>query len=134
MPTILCVDDNRKTLEMLSSLFHMCGFRVLTAEGPAEALTLVRAIQFDLVVLDYEMPGLTGTAVAREIRRIRERVPILLHSGSLSVPEAELDAVDACSAKGESIDSLLRTVRVLLAQGRDRAKSTYSESLSSRVS
>jgi two-component system, cell cycle sensor histidine kinase and response regulator CckA len=121
MPTILCVDDNRKTLRMLSSLFHVCGFSVLTAEDPADALTLVKAMQFDLAVLDYDMPGLTGTAFAQELRRIKPKVPILLHSGSLSLPEAELDAVDACSAKGESVDSFLRKVRDLLAIGTNRA-------------
>ena len=125
MPTILCVDDNRKTLRMLSSLFHMCGFSVVTAEGPADALAQVKAMQFDLVVLDYEMLGLTGTACAQELRRIKPGIPILLHSGSPSIPEAELDAVDACSAKGESVDSLLRKVRDLLAIGTIRAQSTH---------
>jgi CheY-like chemotaxis protein len=125
MPTILCVDDNRETLRMLSSLFHMCGFSVLTAECPADALAQVKAMQFDLVVLDYEMQGLTGTACAQELRRIEPRIPILLHSGSLAIPEAELEAVDACSAKGESVDSLLRKVRDLLAIGTIRAQSTH---------
>ena len=125
MPTILCVDDNRETLRTLSSLFHVCGFSVLTAERPADALALVKTIRFDLVVLDYEMPGLTGTACAQKVRQIQPRVPILLYSGSVSIPEAELDAVDACSAKGESVDSLLCKVRDLLAIGTSGAQSTH---------
>jgi CheY-like chemotaxis protein len=122
MPIILCVDDSCRALRMLSSVFQMCGFSVLTAECPTHALSLVETTQFDLAVLDYEMPGLLGTALAREIRRIKPAVPILLHSGSVLIPEDELDAVDAFSAKGESVESFLFKVRELLTIGTARAR------------
>jgi CheY-like chemotaxis protein len=122
MPTILCVDDSCRALRMLSSVLRMCGFGVLTAECPIHALSLAETTQFDLAVLDYEMPGLFGTALAREIRRIKPAVPILLHSGSVLIPEDELAAVDACSAKGESVESFLHKVRELLTIGTAHAR------------
>ena len=67
-PRVLVVDDQegvRYSLELL--LRH--GYQIDTAENGMQALELLQEIEFDLVVLDLQMPGLHGTDVLREIKK-----------------------------------------------------------------
>jgi CheY-like chemotaxis protein len=67
------------TEEMLAALnYEPAGFT-----RPSEALEEFRAdpTRFDAVVLDQLMPGMTGTELARQLRRLRADVPVVLISG-----------------------------------------------------
>jgi len=114
VPTILYVDDSPKALRLLSSVFQMCRYVVLTADDPRKALAMAETIEFDLAVFDYQLPHMSGVALARHIRRLRPEVPLLLFSAMVTLPEDELGAVDEVVAKGESLDLLLNKVRRLL--------------------
>ena len=121
MLTVLCVDDNPKALRLLASVFQMCGYGVLTSDDPWKALELARRTPFDLVVLDYELPHMSGIALARRMKSLRPGVPLVLYSGSVSVTDEELRIVDAYVAKDETIDVLLHKLRTLLGPGREPA-------------
>ena len=69
---------------------------------------------FDLAVLDYELPHMSGIALARRMKSLRPGVPLVLYSGSVSIKDEELGAVDVYVAKGETIDVLLHKLRDLL--------------------
>lgn len=114
VPTILYVDDSPKALRLLGSVFQICGYTVLTADDPRKALTMTETMEFDLAVLDYQLPHMSGAALARDIRRLRPEVPLLLFSAMVTLPERELGAVDDFVAKGESVDLLLSKIRGLL--------------------
>jgi len=114
VPTILYVDDSLKALRLLSSVFQMCGYAVLTADDPHKALAMAETIEFDLAVLDYQLPHMSGATLARYIRHVKPEVPLLLFSAMVTLPEDELSAVDDFVAKGESVDLLLNKVRRLL--------------------
>jgi CheY-like chemotaxis protein len=60
--TILCIDDGRTFLEVFRAHFEDRGYRVLTASSGKEALELLEVKRVDAVVLDYQMPGMTGAA------------------------------------------------------------------------
>jgi CheY-like chemotaxis protein len=66
---ILVVDDNALNLTVASTLLANEGVRVVTAESGSEALELLAHQQFDLVLMDLEMPGMSGLAVARKLRQ-----------------------------------------------------------------
>jgi len=53
---------------MLSRRLKKRGYSVLTAEGGAAALDMVRAQPIDLILLDIEMPGMTGLEVLQKVR------------------------------------------------------------------
>ena len=77
MVKILVVDDETKILKMVSDYLEAVGFEVTGAPDGITALKKFREIDFDLIVLDFMMPGIDGIDV---IRRIRETsaVPIVM--------------------------------------------------------
>ncbi len=75
----LVVDDNATSRSVLSSVLGRWGMTVTTAAGGAEAMRAVEEKEFDVALIDLEMPGLDGIATAREVRR-RRGLPLLLLS------------------------------------------------------
>jgi CheY-like chemotaxis protein len=121
--TILCVDDNPHDLSLVTALFETQGYFVLSTDDPQEALNWAKGAVFDLAILDYELPSMNGTTLARKLKRISPRIPILLFSGALSIAPEELFAFDEYIAKGESPGMLLFKTRCLLEPAQARAAS-----------
>ena len=67
-PAILVVDDSRTNLAVMGKRLTRMGYLVSLCDNGVEALDLMHARRFDLVVLDMVMPGLSGIAVLRELR------------------------------------------------------------------
>src|SRR5581483_964745 len=67
-PTVLIVDDDRDIVTMVALTLQREGYRVLPAYDGASALRVARAERPALVILDWEMPGMTGPEVCRELR------------------------------------------------------------------
>ena len=111
--TVLYVDDNPKSSRLLASVLEECGFRVITKNDPVEALALCRRTYFDLALLDYEMPAMSGSRLAQEIKYLAPDVPVVLISGRATMPTTELAFVDAHFGFGTSLDDLLWTMRIL---------------------
>lgn len=74
---ILLVEDNMLGREIIASYIEDLGFSCATAGNGMEAVGLVKQEQFDLVLLDIEMPLLNGYLAAEEIRAMGSTVPIL---------------------------------------------------------
>lgn len=111
--TVLYVDDNPKSSRLLASVLEECGFRMISKTDPLEALALCRRTSFDLALLDYEMPVMSGAQLAQEIKRIMPEVPVVLISGRTSIPPDELEFVDAHFGFGTALDDLLWSMRIL---------------------
>jgi CheY-like chemotaxis protein len=111
--TVLYVDDNLRSSRLLSSVLEECGFRVIARNDPFEAMELCKRTYFDLALLDYEMPRISGARLAQEIKYLVPDVPVVLLSGRQSLPSAELAFVDAHFGFGTSLDDLLWTMRIL---------------------
>ena len=77
MPTVLVVEDERKIRDLLRAYLEHDGLTVLSTASGAEAITLTRDADPDLLVLDLRLPDVPGEEVAREIRRT-STVPILV--------------------------------------------------------
>ena len=111
--TVFYVDDNPKSSRLLTSVLEECGFRVIAKNDPIRALALCQRTCFDLALLDYEMPLMSGSKLAQEIKFLRPDVPVVLISGRSSLPPAELAFVDAHFGFGTALDDLLWTMRIL---------------------
>ena len=90
--TILLVDDEEVILHYLKTMLVQLGYKVTGASSSIEALALFQSApeKFNLVITDQTMPGMTGSALACEILKIR-RLPIILMSGyseTISAKEA----------------------------------------------
>jgi len=85
--TVFYVDDNPKSSRLLTSVLEECGFRVIAKNDPIEALALCQRTYFDLALLDYEMPVMSGSKLAQEIKYLVPDVPVVLISGRSSLPQ-----------------------------------------------
>ena len=83
---VLYVDDEEAIIFLMTRLLQRQGFRVSGYTDPREALGAVKANpdQFDLAVTDYNMPGMSGLAVASALRQIRADLPVVLASGYIT--------------------------------------------------
>ena len=89
---ILAVEDEPEVLDVLRAMLSAAGHTVFTAASGREALELFDHETVDLVLTDLGMPGMTGLALAEQLKR-RRAIPILLLTGWAD----ELDAATAPS-------------------------------------
>ena len=88
---ILIVDDESAIRRALRPPLLELGFQVAEASRGEEALQMMRATQFDAVLLDVNMPGIGGVETLRRIRAFAPRLPILM----LTVVDGEEEKVEA---------------------------------------
>ena len=83
---LLYIDDDEALVFLIKRLLERRGFRVSGYTDAAEALVALRAdpAEFDLVVSDYNMPGMSGLDVARIVRTIRADLPVAVASGLIA--------------------------------------------------
>lgn len=74
---ILVVDDDDRIRSLLSRFLRERGFRVSAAPNADKALSMLRSLSFDLLILDVMMPGMDGFELTSLVRETRE-TPILL--------------------------------------------------------
>ena len=88
---VMFIDDEEPLVNLAIHFLTKQGYRVTGFTQPEEALTAFKAQpdNFDLVVTDFNMPGMSGVAVAEEMLRIRPRLLIALSSGYLRPQEME---------------------------------------------
>src|SRR5271157_956367 len=109
---VLIVDDESSIRRALHSTLHGMGFEVDQASTGEEALDLVRASEYDVVLLDINMPGIGGVRTCREIRRRLPRLGILM----LTVRDSEEDKVTALDAGADDYITKPFSIRELAAR------------------
>ena len=123
MRTLLVVEDERPLAETLRFNLEMEGYRVRTAEDGIEGLSMARALQPDLVLLDLMLPRMDGLDVLRGIRETSQ-APVLLLTARTSeadrVKGLDLGADDYIT-KPFSLAELKARVRVHLRRKQDVA-------------
>ena len=116
--TVLCIDDDQAILRYEKMLLERSGYAVLAAASAQQGLRLVTMCKCDAVLLDYEMPGMKGDAIASEIKRIRPELTIIFLSAS-EVPTYALALVDAFVPKLEASRELLPMIAELCSRTHD---------------
>ena len=114
MAKILCIDDESAALNIRKRVLETAGHHVLTARSGDEGLQLFRSEPFDLVLLDYWMPGMNGIATARGLKRINPSVPMIILSGLSQLPDETIGVVDRWILKDEGPQFLLNSIKALL--------------------
>jgi CheY-like chemotaxis protein len=112
--TILCIDDQSKGPIGRKTLLENNGYEVLETVSGDEGLKLFLSHSVDAVILDYEMPGMNGDAVAAKMKRAKSHVPIMLLSAYEPLPTSKLLAVDTFLSKSQPPRILLSTLQNLL--------------------
>jgi len=120
-PTVLVVDDEPALVDVLEQYLRDEGFTVVrAADGPA-AIDLFERRRPDLVLLDINLPGFSGTEVLRRMRSVRD-VPIIMLTGRVDeidrVVGLELGADDYVGKPFSPREVVARVKSVLRRTGR----------------
>ena len=130
--TILCIDDHWNGLIGRKMFLENNGYEVLEATGGDEGLKLFKSHSVDAVVLDYQMPGMTGDVVATKMKSVKSSVPIMLLSAYGPLPKKRLQAVDTFVSKSQPPQILLSTLQDLLSNQSKPFFSRWLDSWKSR--
>jgi DNA-binding response OmpR family regulator len=115
MATVLCIDDEPRILELYATLIEAKGYKVLTASDGPTGIALTRTHRIDVVVLDFNMPGMNGNEVAQVLRTEQPNLPVAILSGYPDEPSESLRwFADALVYKGDGPATLLWTIERLL--------------------
>jgi len=119
MKTILVIDDDNMILMILKQMLTKAGYRVFTASGGEEGISLLASSQVDLVLTDYLMPGMSGIEVLNIIKLNQPLLPIIILTGhgdvALTIKAIQLGAVDFIEKpihSKELIEVIKRTLEI----------------------
>ena len=113
MTHILLVEDEVKLARFVELELNYEGYQVSIAYDGLTALTAARELHLDLVILDWVLPGLSGSEICRHLRNISDKLPIILLTVKDEVSDriVGLDAgADDYLVKPFSVDELLARV------------------------
>jgi PAS domain S-box-containing protein len=112
---VLYVDDEEAIVLLTKRLLERHGYRVTGYSNPRAALAAVQADpeQFDLVVTDYNMPGLSGLELAEALKALRPALPVLMISGYITDElqhKAPAAGIRELIYKPDTVEALCRAV------------------------
>ncbi len=116
--TVLVVDDDEAIGEFIVEALKLeTSYRPLRASNGREALEMIKTLVPDLIVLDYQLPGINGLELAERLSAIKTlaHIPILLMSAN--VPQRKLEKHSLASIeKPFSLDELIQAIEKLVAE------------------
>jgi len=93
-PRVLCVDDDLRTLDIVTRIVSRLPVECISTDQPRQALELARGQAPDLLVLDLMMPGITGWELLARIRHEHPDTPM-----RVVIVSAKDDAIERTIAK-----------------------------------
>jgi DNA-binding response OmpR family regulator len=79
--TVLCVENHPEYMGALTYMLERAGYEVTPATTGEQALLLLTTLHVDGVLLEYDLPDASSSAVRAEMKRIKPDVPVLLFAG-----------------------------------------------------
>ncbi len=121
---VLVAEDNPTNRKVIQKILERAGHQCFLARDGEDALDLIDQREFDALVLDMNMPGLTGIDVARMYRLMRgeqQRMPVIIFSANVT-PEAREESLEAGAddflPKPIQVELLLQTLARLITRFR----------------
>jgi DNA-binding response OmpR family regulator len=113
---ILVVDDESGIRALLTTFLERYGFAVRSAPDGASALALLRTEPVDVILVDLQMPGISGLDMAAEVRRTNLYVPMALITATpMAIPPMALRqiGISRVFVKPFDLEELLAWLRTL---------------------
>ena len=118
---ILLADDEVDIVKAIGKRLEVAGFEVIEANDGKEALTKVQTEPFDLLVLDWMLPEMTGVEVCAQVKQdSRTRhIPVIIFTASVDLNELEASTkektgAEAYMSKADGALTLIEKIRSLL--------------------
>jgi two-component system phosphate regulon response regulator PhoB len=122
--SILHVDDNEAISEVVADTLTQAGMKVDSCMSGTVALRKLasRKSQYDLIIVDNDLPGLDGLELIRRIHKMARwrATPVVMFSGEDCEDEAWRAGVDDFLRKSEDIDQLTSRITRVLRAAKDR--------------
>jgi CheY-like chemotaxis protein len=80
-PKVLVVDDDPNLTDLLVDTLEVIGYEAVPAGSAQQALSLLGEQQFNLVITDISMPGMSGIELLQEVKRLEADLPVMLITG-----------------------------------------------------
>jgi DNA-binding response OmpR family regulator len=119
--TVLVIEDDRATRDLYRSALQLAGYHVLVAGDGLSALRAIQEVVFDAIVLDLDLPQVTGVAIRQELAAHPHtaRVPVVVVTGTdwpVDIPpHAQLTKPISPDIL---VDAVTRAIRASLPSGR----------------
>ena len=91
---ILIVEDEKNLCDMIGKSLHSAGYEVDLCYDGEDALEMIYAEKYDLIVLDLNLPGVDGMEILRELRKENEETKVLILSARSQIAD-KVDGLDA---------------------------------------
>jgi PAS domain S-box-containing protein len=106
---VLIVDDEAPLVELATRTLAELGYEPIGVTSSADALAMFRADpeRFDALITDERMPEMSGSALIREVRRMRSAMPVLLMSGYLRATAGKVPAEGSVDMSGVASEAAL---------------------------
>lgn len=118
-PHVVYVDDDEAIALLVRRLLERDGYRVSAFTDPQQALETLRQAPLDvaLCITDFNMPGMSGLRLAREIKALHPSLPVAITSGYISEElrqQAPAAGVDEVIFKPDTVEALCAAIERLL--------------------
>jgi two-component system response regulator VanR len=110
---ILVIDDEESVRSALSRILSHVNHQVTVAKDGGEGIQLFREKEFDIVLTDLGMPGMSGWEVCKTIKKIKSRIPVGMITGwgmELDQIKKEESGIDFVISKPFDFHQILKVV------------------------
>jgi len=125
MARVLIIDDDFEIVAILTEILKVEGHEISSACEPVDGMQAARKVKPDLIILDYHMPGNTGSHLFESLRRnnATKSTPILFMSGEADPAQIMSEVSDSAGArflpKPVKLEEFRRTIREMLAGAKE---------------
>ncbi|MDI6726714.1 MAG: sigma-54 dependent transcriptional regulator [Smithellaceae bacterium] len=126
--SILIVDDEPAIREGLGRIFTKEGLFVETSPSGQDAIECIQKRDFDLVITDLKMPGISGIEVLKSIKILQPDVPVIIITGYSTIPsavEAMKNGAADYIAKPFAADQIIQKAQEALSQKKDSPEARH---------
>ena len=131
--TILCVDEDERSLSIRKVMLETRGYRVVACSDPGRAVEAMKTGGIDLVVADMLMPKLSGGKLVDQLKTISPTTPAIVFAGASSACSDDTLADVFLSKSDCSPAQLLDHIRVALVRKRGPKPAVTSSFASTRA-
>jgi DNA-binding response OmpR family regulator len=130
-PVVLVVEDDPPVRELLNDVLEGEGYAVVAVHDGTTALQVIDSLRVDLITLDLELPGLSGSDLLEILRKRKAQVPPVIVVSSIKPPRRRITQMaQVVLSKPFDVDEFLNAVLTLLPLPGTEAK---NQQLSARA-
>ena len=120
-PIVLVVEDDPPVRELLDDVLDEEGYEVVAVHDGVMALRVIESLKVDLITLDLDLPGLTGSELLQVLRKRKVKIPpVIVITGQVPVKRQLKQLAQAVIIKPFDVDDLIEAVLNLLPRRQSR--------------